>query len=98
MAKNQRKHQRRELLIDVELSFLAYEPTPARTRDISKGGMFLEVKDGSEYKIGEILHLRYRDPFHEKTTDTLINATVVRITDNGIGIAFPEKTKVKGDE
>ena len=90
MAQNQRKHQRRELLIDVELSFLAYEPTPARTLDVSKGGMFLELKDSSEYAIDEIIHLKYRDPFHENTTDTLTKATVVRITDNGIGIAFPE--------
>ena len=89
MADNQRKHPRRELLVDVQLSFLAYEPTPAKTRDISEGGMFLEVENSSEYKIGERLHLKYRDPFHDNT-DTIIDAVVVRITSDGIGINFPE--------
>ena len=89
MAENQRKHPRRELLVDVQLSFLAYEPTPAKTRDISEGGMFLEVDNSSEYQIGEKLHLKYRDPFHGNT-DTIIDAIVVRITSDGIGINFPE--------
>jgi c-di-GMP-binding flagellar brake protein YcgR len=89
MAENKRKSPRHELRVDVQLSFLAHEPTPAKTRDISEGGMFLEVEDSSEYKVGEILHLRYSDPFHNNT-DTVIDALVVRITSDGIGITFPE--------
>ena len=89
MTDNQRKHPRRELLVDVQLSFLAYEPTPAKTRDVSEGGMFLNVEDSSKYHIGEKLHLKYKDPFHENT-NTIIDAIVVRITSDGIDINFPE--------
>ncbi len=89
MADDQRKSTRRELHVDVQLSFLAYEPTPARTRDISEGGMFIEVDNSSEYHVGEMLHLRYSDPFRDNA-DTFIDAVVVRITSDGLGIAFPE--------
>ena len=92
MAENQRKSPRRELCVDVQLAFLAYEPTPAKTRDVSEGGMFLEVENSAEYKIGEELHLRYTDPFHDNA-DTMITATVVRIVSDGIGITFPESVK-----
>jgi len=89
MTDNQRKHPRRELHVDVKLSFLAHEPTPAKTRDISKGGMFLEVENSSEYQVGEVLHLKYNDPFHDNI-ETIIDAVVVRITSDGIGINFPD--------
>ena len=89
MADNQRKSPRREVHVNVQLSFLAYEPTPAKTRDISDGGMFIEVDNSSEYQIGEILHLRYKDPFNDNL-DTIIDAVVVRITSDGLGITFPE--------
>ena len=92
MADNKRKSPRREVHANVQLSFLAYEPTPARTRDVSEDGMFLEVNNSSEYQIGEILHLRYRDPFNDNV-DTMIDAIVVRITSDGLGITFPELTQ-----
>ena len=91
MADNQRKYPRHKVNVNVQLSFLAYEPTPARTRDISDGGMFLEIDNSSEYQIGEILHLRYRNPFRDNR-DTMIDAIVVRITSDGLGITFPETT------
>ncbi len=90
MTDNKRKTPRREVHVNVQLSFLAYEPTPAKTRDISDGGMFIEVDNSSEYQIGEILHLRYSDPFHDNL-DTTIDATVVHITSDGLGITFPKK-------
>ncbi len=92
MADNQRKSPRRELSVDVQLSFLAYEPTPAKTRDVSDGGMFLEVENSSDYKLGEVIHLKYSDPFRNDAV-TMISATVVRIVSDGIGITFPESAK-----
>ena len=89
MHDDKRKHPRHEVHVDVQLSFLAYEPTPAATQDISKGGMFLKVENSSNYEVGEMTHLKYNDPFSNDRV-TMIGATVVRIASDGIGISFPE--------
>ena len=88
MHDNKRKHTRHEVHVDVELSFLAYEPTPAATQDISQGGMFLNVEDSSNYEIGEVIHLKYNDQFRNNRV-TMIAATLVRNASDGIGISFP---------
>lgn len=84
-----RKHQRRELRVYVQLSFLDNEPVSIYTRDISDGGMFLEIYDPSIYPLGEMVQIKYNDPGNDNV-DTEKDAIVVRIADDGIGIAFVE--------
>ncbi len=89
MAENNREYTRREIQVDVQLSFLENEARNARTRDVSEGGMFLEIDDTSEYPLGEMVHLRYNDPDHDGL-DTEKDAIIVRLADDGLGISFVE--------
>lgn len=89
MVDNHRKHKRHELHVDVQLSFLDNQPTTVCTRDISDGGMFLLINDTSVYPLGEMVHLKYKIPGHDNL-DTEMDAIVVRVVDDGIGIAFVE--------
>jgi len=89
MSDNQRKSPRHEVHVDVTLTYQDGDPLMVRTRDISDGGMFLVVNDTSTYPLGEMLHLRYYDPDHDNA-DTKKDAIIVRVADNGLGIAFVE--------
>jgi len=89
MTENKRKFPRHEIQVDVRLSFLENEPRLVCTRDISEGGMFLEIGSTSEYPLGEMVHLKYSDPSHDNL-DTEMDAIIVRIADDGLGIAFIE--------
>ena len=59
------------------------------TRDISEGGMFIEIDDTSTYPLGEMVHLSYKDPIHNNT-NTEKDAIIVRVADDGLGVAFVE--------
>jgi hypothetical protein len=87
MTENNRKYTRHQIQIDVQLSYLDNDVTLVRTRDISEGGMFLETDNPSAYPLGEMVHLKYYDPAKEGL-ETEQDAIIVRIADDGIGIAF----------
>jgi len=89
MTENHRKYTRQDIQVDVRLSYLAKEAKLVCTRDISEGGMFLEISDTSDYPIGEMVHLKYSDPVHDDL-DTEKDAIIVRVADDGLGIAFIE--------
>jgi len=59
------------------------------TRDISQGGLFLQISDIKHYPMGEMLNLHYKNPL-DNFADTEKNAIIVRRTDKGIGVAFVE--------
>ena len=87
MTENNRKFARHEAQVDVQLSFLENETKLVRTRDISEGGMFLVTDNASEYPLGEMVHLKYNDPTNDDF-ETEMDAIIVRVADDGIGIAF----------
>jgi len=87
MSENLRQYPRQDIQVDVQLSFLENEHRIVRTRDISEGGMFLAFNDTSGYPLGEMLHLKYKDPINDNT-DTEMDAIIVRVADDGLGIAF----------
>jgi hypothetical protein len=89
MTENHRKYPRHEIQVNVQLSFLENESRLVCTRDISEGGMFLEIGSTSEYPLGEMVHLKYNDPTHDNL-DTEMDAIIVRVADDGLGIAFIE--------
>jgi len=89
MSENKRKHSRHEIHVDVKLSYLENVPKHVFTRDISEGGMFLEIDNTSNYPLGEMVHLKYNDPdLDEAVTEK--DAIIVRVADDGLGIAFVE--------
>ena len=52
MTKNQRRHPRKEIKVSVELTFLDEPYTIVNTRDISEGGMFIEIKPADSFPVG----------------------------------------------
>ncbi len=89
MTENNRKYTRHDVQVDVQLSFLENDARHVRTRDISDGGMFLEIANTSEYPLGEMVHLKYNNPSQDDQ-DTEKDAIIVRVADDGLGIAFVE--------
>lgn len=87
MSENNRKFTRHEVQVNVQLSYLDHETRQVRSRDISEGGMFLEIDNASDYLLGEMVHLKYNDPARDNL-DTEMDAIIVRIADDGLGIAF----------
>lgn len=89
MTKNQRKHPRKEIKVSVELTFLDEPYTIVNTRDISEGGMFIEVRPADKFPIGELVNVHYLDPLDDDN-DKFKDAVIVRVANDGIGISFVE--------
>lgn len=89
MSDNHRKHPRKEVHIDVRLAFQDSGVHLVRTRDISEGGMFLELDldNPSAYPLGELVHVQYKDPV-KNDLYTQIDAVIVRVSSEGLAIAF----------
>lgn len=89
MIENQRKYPRRQIKVNVELSFLGDAFEVVNTRDISEGGMFLVTEYAERYPIGEMVHVHFLDPLNDDN-DTFKDAMVVRQANDGIAISFIE--------
>ena len=89
MTKNKRKHPRKEIKVSVELTFLDEPYTIVTTRDISEGGMFIEVRPADKFPIGELVNVHYLDPL-DNDSDKFKDAVIVRVANDGIGISFVE--------
>ncbi len=89
MSENLRQFQRKEVKIEVELSFLEDSSRTVITRDVSEGGLFMQLKDITHYPMGEMVNLRYKDPLAD-FAETEKDAIVVRHAEDGIAVAFIE--------
>ena len=89
MSENQRQHPRKEIRIEVALSFLEDEIRTVITRDISEGGLFMMVDNPDHYPLGEIVSLDFQDPLNG-LVQTHKEAIVVRCDEDGLGVAFVE--------
>ncbi|TNF35119.1 MAG: PilZ domain-containing protein [Gammaproteobacteria bacterium] len=85
-----RRHPRRPVTLDVELTYPGGETVRVTTRDISESGMFLILDPSHMPTIGEVVGVHLVgdsvDQEHLPGTD----AVVVRHTPDGIGLAFIE--------
>jgi c-di-GMP-binding flagellar brake protein YcgR len=89
MREENRRYPRKEIKVSVELTFLEERYQVVNTRDISEGGMFIEMNSHGKYPIGEMVHLHYLDPLNDDV-DTFKDAIIVRIADDGIGVSYIE--------
>ena len=89
MTKNQRRHHSKEIKVSVELTFLDEPYTIVKTRDISEGGMFIEVKPADVFPVGELVNVHYLNPLKDNE-DTFKDAAIVRVVEDGIAISFIE--------
>jgi c-di-GMP-binding flagellar brake protein YcgR len=89
MSENQRRYPRKEIKVSVELNFLEERYKVVNTRDISEGGMFIEMDSKGKYPIGEMVHLHYLDPLNDDE-DTYKDAIIVRVAGEGIAVSYIE--------
>ena len=92
MSKELRQHDRKNIKVSVELTFLDEPYAIVNTRNISTGGMFLEVENAEKFPIGEMVSVHYLDPLNDDA-DTFKDAIIVHKKDDGFGICFIEMTE-----
>jgi c-di-GMP-binding flagellar brake protein YcgR len=92
MSKNLRKYPRKQMKVSVELTFLDEPYAIVNTRNISEGGMFIEVNSAQNFPIGEMVSVHYLDPLNDDA-DTFKDAIIVHKADDGFGICFIEMTE-----
>ena len=89
MSKKQRQFERSRIKIDVTLSYLEESTRTVTTRDISEGGLFMQLDNPDHYLLGEMVNIKYIDPL-AGDADTEKDAIIVRRAEKGIAIAFIE--------
>ena len=87
MIENNRKYERTEVEIDVEIHLGEDIKKTAKTHDVSEGGMFMKLDDTSDFPLGDMVIVRYKDPLNNNE-DTTKDAAIVRVADHGIAIAY----------
>ena len=87
MIDNNRKYERTEVVVDVQLSFGDAITTIAQTHDVSEGGMFLKLDDTSPFPLGDMVIVHFKDPLNNNA-DTTKDAAIVRVADHGIALAY----------
>lgn len=78
--------------MSVELTYLDEPYSIVTTRDISDGGMFIELKPEERFPIGELVNVHYLDPL-DNDKDKFKDAIIVRVANDGIGLSFVEMTE-----
>ncbi len=89
MYENKRRFPRQEIQIQVELSYLEDTAVTVTTRNMSQGGLFLQLKNTDHYPMGEMVHLHFKNPL-DNLEETTKDGVIVRHCDDGIAIAFVE--------
>ena len=87
MADNNRKYERTEIEIDVQLDYDDSISAIAKTHDVSEGGMFLKVDDTARFPLGDMVIVHYKDPLNNNQ-DTTKDAAIVRVAAHGIAVAY----------
>ena len=83
-----RKSPRRNVILEVELSFPSGDKQIVSTRDISDGGIFLILDQLDRPILGELLGVKLVGDSAEKETLPGTDAVVVHQDQEGIGLAF----------
>ncbi len=89
MHENKRRFPRQEIQIQVELSYLEDTAVTVTTRNMSQGGLFLQLKNTDHYPMGEMVHLHFKNPLNN-LEETTKDGVIVRHCNDGIAIAFVE--------
>ena len=89
MSEDKRRFPRQEIQIEVELSFLEDTAHTVTTRNISEGGLFLQLKNADHYPMGEMVNMHFKNPLNN-LEETEKDGVIVRHANDGIAIAFIE--------
>jgi c-di-GMP-binding flagellar brake protein YcgR len=69
----------------LELTIKGYEGS-MEMRDLSLGGLLIQVDDPSHFNQGDVIHLVMLLPFEDKPID--VKAKVTRVTSEGVGVEY----------
>ncbi|MDH5766224.1 MAG: PilZ domain-containing protein [Gammaproteobacteria bacterium] len=88
---DKRKYQRKEIDLEVELSYPDISPMIVHTRDVSAGGMFI-LLDNAEKRpiIGEMVHVKLVGESAAQEVLPESAAIVVHQDPTGVGLAYIE--------
>lgn len=89
MSENLRRFPRKEIETEIELRFLEDNARTATSLNMSEGGVLMRVDDAERYPIGEMISLRFKNPFDD-FADVEKDGIIVRHTDDGFAVAFVE--------
>ncbi len=87
-GEEQRRHNRVEMRVDVEMVWPYHMTLRLYTRDLSHGGAFLESKDQPIPPVGTEITLKALKPEGDGEEPPVIKAKVVRITADGFAVEF----------
>lgn len=80
--------ERTPINVAVDLAYAGMQAGEYRTRDIGLGGVFVELPKATEIAAETPVELIFKLGSGEGVTKHRINARVVRVTDEGIGMMF----------
>lgn len=89
MYEDKRRFKRQEIQIEVQLSYLEDTAVTVTTRNMSQGGLFLQLMNPDHYPMGEMVNLHFKNPLNNMD-ETTKDGVIVRHCDDGIAIAFVE--------
>ncbi len=90
MEKEKRKHPRRPVELEVELSYPSGDVKTVKTRDVSEGGLFLILDKLEKPVLGELVGVKLVGDSADEEVFPSEEAVVVRYAADGIGLAFIE--------
>jgi len=79
-----RKNPRIDIQLPVEITMEQEEPQ--MVKDLSVGGVFIQIIDSSEFGVGDEIELVMREPADNKLMS--LNARIAHVGKNGIGVEF----------
>ena len=87
-SKEQRKHLRIGLIVDIEMTLPLQGIVNVRTRNISDGGLFLILDNVPMPTIGTEVQVRLKNQLGDGEEPPINRARVVRHEPDGIGLEF----------
>ncbi|MEJ2107950.1 MAG: PilZ domain-containing protein [Acidiferrobacteraceae bacterium] len=88
-GKERRRAERRDIEVDATLTYEGFPPLKVRTRDLSATGVFLHCGSQSSPALGTEVYVEIT-PFDDQVEPMIVQAKVVRVTAEGIALAFME--------
>lgn len=91
--RDQRRHRRIKLQMEVELSLPGEEPLTLTSGNLSDSGIYLQADDRPLPLLGREVYLRLKQALGDGEAP-LVRARVVRIDDGGLGLHFEDEEEM----
>ncbi|NOZ11390.1 MAG: PilZ domain-containing protein [Gammaproteobacteria bacterium] len=93
MSVENRKYPRIDVSISVELCYKGKGKAAVCTRNLSDGGLFLEMAEHPLPPLGTRVELKLTGTLGQGEKPPVVRAEVVRVEDNGIAVYFLDRDR-----